>query len=88
MSEVVAGLVAGDPVERLSEGVPEFINGAESSATQLIFDFAEDHFDGIQIGTVGWQIHQPCFALGDGIGDAMLFVCCQVIHHDDVAWPQ
>ena len=52
MCEVVAGFVGGDPVEGLAEGIPEFVHGAEATAAQLIFDLAEDHFNGIQIGTV------------------------------------
>ena len=43
---------------------------------------------GIEVGTVGGQVAQACAAGLDRLSDAMDLMGGQIVHDDDVVWPQ
>ena len=51
-------------------------------------EFGEGHFDGIEVGAVGRQVAQACAGGLDRLSDAMNLMGGQIVHDDDVAWPQ
>jgi len=74
-----------DPVEGLAEGLPEFVDGSQSFASERGFDLGESLFDGIEVGTVGWEVE--CFRImfGEHRDDGGDFVGGEVVHDDDIA---
>jgi hypothetical protein len=49
------------------------------------FEFGEGHLDGIEIGTIGWEIVQGGAPVCYGFGNALDFVSCEVIADDHIA---
>jgi len=50
----------------------------------MSFELGEGHFDGIEVGAVGWQEQEPCASsFEDGLG-LLAFVAGEVIQDDDV----
>src|SRR5271167_3102671 len=50
---------ASSEVADLSDGFPEFVDGAHGHGAQVRLEFGEGHFDGIEVGAVGRQEQQP-----------------------------
>ena len=47
--------------------------------------FAEELFDGIEVGTVGRQEEELCAGVADGAADGLALVGAEVVHDDDVS---
>lgn len=62
--------------------------GSLCGLAQQMFEFGEDLFDRIEIGTVGRQEQEACAAGPDGGPDGGFFVAGEVVENDNVAWPQ
>jgi hypothetical protein len=54
-------------------------------AAAFSFDFCEELFDRIEVGTVGGQISQLGACSFNGLSDAGHLVAGEIVHHDDVA---
>jgi hypothetical protein len=61
------------------------VDGAHGHGAQVRLEFGEGHFDGIEVGAVGPQKHEPSAALADGLLGGRAFVGGQVVQNDDVA---
>jgi hypothetical protein len=57
----------------------------ESAATNDPGDHWASHFDGVQIGAVGWQVEDVRPPLGNGLADACNLVGREVVKHHDIA---
>ena len=53
---------------------------------QVRLELGEGHFDGIEVGAVGRQKHEPGASLADGLFGGRAFVGGQVVQDDDVAF--
>jgi hypothetical protein len=73
-----------DPIEGLAEGVPEFVEGAESFAAEAGFHLREGLFDRIEVGTVRREVEGPDVVLGQEIPDGDHFVGGEVVHDNEV----
>ncbi len=50
------------------------------------FKLCEGHFDGIEVGAIGWQEHDPCAFRLDGLLGGLALVGWQIVHDDDIAF--
>lgn len=60
-------------------------DGVLGGLAQVCLQFAEGHFDRIEIWRIGRQIKQPRPCCFDRLPDAGHLVDRQIVHHDDVA---
>ena len=74
-----------DPIEGLSEGVPEFVEGAEAFAAEPGFDLREGLFDGVEVGAVRREVEDAGVVFGEERGDTGEFVGGEVVEDDEVA---
>lgn len=88
MSEVVLAFGGGDGFDDAGDSFGEGLNGAGGGFAQSGLDLAESWFDGIEVGTVGGQIFEPCAGRRDGLFDASDLVARQIVHDDDVVGRQ
>ena len=72
----------------MADGLPEFVDGAHGHGAEMGLEFGEGHFDGIEVGAVGGQKHEPSAALADGLFGGLAFVGGQIVQDDDVAFLQ
>src|SRR5215213_8489580 len=50
--EVVASFVGGDPVERVAEGGPQLVHGAEAATAEFVLDFGERLLDRVEVRAI------------------------------------
>ncbi len=68
--------------------MPCCLLGSLGGFAEQVLELGEDLFDGVEVGTV-WREEEEARASGpDGVSDCGLFVAGEVVHDDDVAWPQ
>ena len=65
--EVVCTFFGGEEIADLADGLPEFVDGAHGHGAQMRLEFGEGHFDGIEVGALGRQKHEPSAPLADGL---------------------
>jgi hypothetical protein len=85
---VVGALGWWEEVEEVADGVPEPIDGALGGLARQGLELGEGLLDRIEIRGVGRQVAQLCTAGFDRRADAGHVVGREMVHHDDVAWPQ
>lgn len=88
VSEVTEALVGAEVVEGFSEEGPESFDGSRGLAADQPFEFREDQFDGVQVGTVRRQVDQGGSDGRDCLTDASDLVCGEVVHHHEIAGSQ
>lgn len=75
-------------VDEAADRGPEPAHGSLGGLSEQRLEFGEGVFDWIEVGAVGWEV----FELGAGglyhLAYARPLVARQVVHDDDVAWPQ
>ncbi len=77
--EVVEAFVFGEEVADCSDGFPEVFVGAGCGFAQERFELCESHFDGVQVGAVGWQRQEPAADVAQGLRGLRAFVARQVV---------
>ena len=88
MSDVILAFVGREEVEELAGSIPQGVAGALACFSEQGFEFGEDHFDGVEIGTVGGKEEHPGAALFDD-GDRLLaFVARKIVEDHDIAGPE
>jgi hypothetical protein len=50
------------------------------------FKLCEGHFDGIEVGAIGWQEQDPGAPCLDGLLGGLALVGWQIVHDDDIAF--
>lgn len=88
MSEVVSTLGTCESIEALGDGVFELVNDSCGGTAEHRFELGEGQFDGIQVGTVGWQINEAGADPLDGLAHSSHFVSRQVVHDHCIPGPQ
>jgi len=53
-----------------------------------VFEFGEDLFDGVQIGTIWRQEEQPCSCFADGGPDGLCLVAAEIVHDHNITRPE
>lgn len=88
MSEISGALLRLEILHDLADMVPEVIDGALGGFSQSSFEFGEEQFDWVEIGRIGWQQPKLCTSCLDRLTDTENLMGRQVIHDDDLAWPE
>jgi hypothetical protein len=85
MAEEVGAFLWREAVDQASEFFPECLDGADGLGAQQRLEFSKSHFDGIEIGTVGWDEQQACPRGLDRLAHATDLMRTQIVHNDDIA---
>lgn len=88
MGEEVDAFAGVELAESMGGGVFEGFDGPCGSFSDVSFEFGEGVLNGIEIGTVRRKVDQLGAAGFDGFSNAGNFVRREIVHDDDVAWPQ
>ena len=88
MSEIIAAFGQTEEPQAIGDSGPEVLDGAPPHPAQQQFQFRKPEFDRIQVRAVRRQVPEVRAARLDTLADAVDMVCAQVVHHQDVAWPQ
>ena len=88
MSEIIAAFGRSEEPQAIGDSGPEVLDGAPPRRAQQQFQFRKPEFDRIQVRAVRRQVPEVRAARLDTLADAVDMVCAQVVHHQDVAWPQ
>lgn len=75
-------------VEKFANSCPERINGSGGDGAKQGFEFREDLFDGVEVGTVGREIENGRSRCLDGGFYARHFMRGEIVHDNDVALAQ
>ena len=67
MSKEVGAFGGREACDKIAEGVPESLDGPQSSGAEQCLEFGESHLDWVQIGTVRRQVEQPGTGRLDGL---------------------
>src|SRR5215471_13873299 len=84
--EIVLAFFWREEIADVSDLLPEGIDGPRGLCTEMGFKLCEGHFDGIEVGAIGWQEHDPCAFRLDGLLGGLALVGWQIVHDDDIAF--
>lgn len=70
------------------DGRPELLHGSPACGAEERSEFRKPQLDGIEAGTVGWQLPQRSAGPFDPLADAVDVMASQVVHDDDIAGTQ
>ena len=85
MPEVVCTFSSAKARQERANGSSETGNRSFGGSAQECFEFAEGHFDGIEIGRVLRQVTKCRVRVLDCLAYAGTFVNADIVHHDDIA---
>lgn len=88
MSKIITAFGRTEEPQAIGDSGPEVLDGAPPRPAQQQFQFRKPEFDRIQVRAVRRQVPEVRAARLDPLADAVDMVCAQVVHHQDVAWPQ
>src|SRR3954454_20307317 len=74
VAEVVAAFGFCESVEAMSDRAFELVDHSRCGTAEHSLELGEGQFDGIEVGTVGWQINELCADRLDGLAYAGNFM--------------
>lgn len=86
MGKVALAVFGGKSIESLGCCRDQFVKTAASTSAHEGFEFRKGHFDGIEVGTVGWQVDKAGSIGLDGLLGSVNFVRWKVIADYDVVF--
>lgn len=88
MAEIVGTLFGGEAWQERADGAFYAGYGARGSLAHHSFEFAEGHFDRIEVGRIFGQIAKARPSGFDGFTDAGNLVESNIVNHGDIAAPE
>lgn len=88
MSKEIRAVLRQEGVEGGKEMSQESVESPPGGGAQISFEFGEDQFDRVEIGTVWWKENEFGSAALDGGSDRGTFVGGQIVGDDDIAGRQ
>lgn len=88
MPEVISALGGGEEPQGVGDRRPQFLHGSPACGAQQGFEFRKPQLDRVEVGTVRRQIAEGGTGPFDLFTDALDVMTPQVVHDDEVAWPE
>ena len=82
------GIRGSEEIDDAADGGPEAVDGSLGGLAQQRLELGEGVLDRIEVGLVGRQVEQAGAGRLDHLAHLRPLVAGQIVHDDDVAWPQ
>ncbi|GAB3129670.1 hypothetical protein GCM10027256_33910 [Novispirillum itersonii subsp. nipponicum] len=86
--EEIYTLLWREALDKLSDLIPQRINGALWLLPQQGFEFRKGHLNGVHVGGIWRQIKALCARCFYGRLNILRFVCREIVHDNDIPLPQ
>ena len=84
-SEVVLTFLWIEEATHLSDGLPELVDGPDGSRPKKGLELGEGHLDGVEIGAIGRQEHEPGAFVADRLFGSRALMGGEIVENDDIA---
>jgi len=88
MPKIGGAFTGGECVEKFSDPFPCCFDRSLFSLPNQPFELGEHHFDGVEVGTVGWQEEHVSSDATNGLANGFPLVAAEVVENDDIALRQ
>ena len=85
MLKIVGAFLGCERIEALTDRIPEGIDSSFGGLSEHCLELCEGHFDGVEVGRIGWQEEEPRATPLNDLSNPIALVGAQIVEDDDVA---